>query len=330
MISMRRLGHHGQWGNQLIQYAFLRTYAKRHRIAYQVPPWAGQYFFGHNDPPITEQLPQQEEPYENVTHERCFGIPQPPRGREYVGHDFLGWAQYHTSWYASDRAFIQGLFEPVVAPERDRVLPALDRLRAGHRTIVGLHLRGGDAGRMIFFLTPITWCLKWLYHNWQRFDRPTLFLAVENLKLVKWFSGYHPVIAEDLGLVPSGPPPNYTYPHTATAAHRRQMDFFPDWFLLQQSDVMLGAESTFSFSAAWFSRQNTEYWRPRLSTRQFHQEDPWNAPVSHREHLSDFPGIPGTQIDENLDYKDYWKGHKNAHPAVPESPQEIEKWMKPL
>ena len=329
LITMSRLGTYGQWGNQCFQYAFLRTYARRHGLEYQVPKWAGQYFFGHEDPPITTALPEKAERYEPTKHESCFGVPIPPDGEEYAGHDFRGWAQYNLSWYAPDRPFIQGLFEPVVSPESERVLPALDRLRSIGDTVIGLHLRRGDAGRMIFFLLPMAWCLKWLHEHWQRFERPVLFIATEDPSLVRWFRHYNPVLAEDLGLGFSGAPPQYEYPHPRDEAHVRSMDFFADWFLLQQADVVLGGETTYSFTAAWLSRQNQEYWRARLSTGRFEKENPWDCPASHREHLNDYPGVPGTQWDENLNYSEYWGDYQPAHESIAETPEQIVKWMKP-
>jgi hypothetical protein len=329
MITMSRLGRYGQWGNQVYQYAFIRTYAKRYGLEYQVPAWSGQYFFGHNDPPVSCELPQFDERYATTQHQSCFGKPYPPDGDSVVGHDWVGWAQYDTWWYAPDRDFILSLFDSV-EPERTRMQAALAALKERGNTIIGLHLRRGDGGRLIFFWTPMVWILRWLRNNWLRFDKPVLYIATEDTSLVRYFDGYAPVTMETLGFSATAVlPPNYSYPHDRPEDRPRQLTFFPDWYLLQHSDVVLASESTFSVSAAWVSRTNREFWRPLLSLQDFEQVDPWNASVSPREHLDDYPGIPGTQIDENPDYAGYWRDYRSPHQSVPEDPEEIAKWIDP-
>lgn len=327
LITMSRLGTYGQWGNQVFQYAFLRTYAKRYGLDYACPQWAGQYFFGHQDSPITERLPAYHEKYEPCKHESCFGRPIPPIGDEVRGHDWTGWGQFDTSWYAPDRESITGLFQ-AVEPESIRMTAAMERLRQRGDTVIGLHLRRGDGGRMIFFWTPMVWVLKWLRENWSRFERPVLYIATEDVGLAYWFQNYRPVLMENLGFTAKAePPPQYVYPHDHPERKPRQLSFFPDWYILQHCDVVLAAESTFGVSAAWVSRTCREFWRPRISLVGFEQVDMWNTCVSPREHLNDFPGIPGTQLDDNPEYARYWNGYKSANTAVPEEEQEIRKWM---
>lgn len=326
-IQMTRLGTAGQWGNQVIQYAFVRTYARRHGLDYELPPWAGQVFFGHQDPPITQKLPDWRESWQPYPHEAAFGIPNPPQDGECHDRDFLGWAQYHTSWYAPDREFIQGLFRATPEVEA-RHSPLVDALRQRGDTIIGLHLRRGDSGRMIYFFTPIIWCLEWLEENLDRFSRPVLFLATEDASLKPWFAKYGVVTADDLGVDFRGESPaNYVYPYDVGPHRARQLTFFPDWYLLQHSDVVVAAESTFSVSAAWVNRGLREFWRPRLSLRGFEQCDVWDMHVSPREHLNDYPGIPGTQLDTNPEFEPHWRGYKPKHPSVTETADEINEWL---
>lgn len=324
---MSKLGRIGQWGNQIFQYAFLRTIAKRCQVPYQCPPWAGQVFFGHQDPPVTANLPSKHESFAPCSYEACFGVPIPPCGNEFCHCDYDGWAQFHTSWYAPDKEFIQGLY---CAPEATKVKygPLISSLRDRGDTIVSLHLRRGDAGRMIYFLTPIIWCLEWLETNLQRFTRPVLFLATEDASLKQWFTRYGVITADDLGVkfLPIAPD-KYTFPWQRQLAFSRQMTFFPDWYVLQNADVVVAAESTFSVSAAWVNRSLREFWRPRLSLKGFEQCDIWNTEVSPREHLNDFPGIPGTQIDANPLYHSHWRSYKPKHPSVQETPHTIAAWI---
>ena len=45
MITFRRLGHLGRWGNQLFQYAGTRLYAHLNGFSCAMPPWLGVEVF---------------------------------------------------------------------------------------------------------------------------------------------------------------------------------------------------------------------------------------------------------------------------------------------
>jgi len=319
IMTIAFLGRMGQWGNQIFQYAFARTYARKHGLAYQVPPWVGQYFFGHVDPPVTQELPARAERYSKVPYEACFGVPQLPRGDEYAGHDFRGYAQYHTSYYAPEREVIQSLYTALIDPEAARMQPALEHLHQLGNTIISLHIRRADAGRMIYHLTPVSWYKQWLAENWQRFDKPVLFIATEDLALVPQFAEYRPVLVENLGITLRAE----LYPKDDIPAKQidlnppipRRLDYFPDWWVLANSDVIVASDSTFSFSAAWVNRGLQEFWQSHLSQRGVVQLDPWDCPVSPREHIDEFSGVPGTQLDSNP----YWESnYKPGTKAVSE------------
>lgn len=329
LITMQTLGTTGQWGNQIFQYAYVRTFAKRHGCNYAVPSWGGQYLFGHEDPHVDKfpALPRIVEHYSQIEWNQCYGIPSPPTQEEQLDHDFYGWGQYHTSWYAPDKEFIQGLYD-VVSPERERVAPALANLGGMGKTLIVFHLRRSDAGREIYFLTPVTWFLKWLHEHWRDYDDPVLYISTETPELAGYFRHYHPVVMEDLGLEPAAVPPGYIYPYGDRFNDLRQLDFFPDWYVMQHADVIVASDSTFSFSAAWTSREDQKYYRARLSTQRFELVDPWDGDVSWREHLNDYPGIPGTQMDENPTYGDHWKNHSAKFPSVQLDQEEIEYWIE--
>ncbi len=106
VITMSCLGQMGRWGNQVLQYAFVRAYAERYQLEYQTSPWAGQVLFGHQDPPVTADLPRYTERrtftggHNQMTDRNVqWNHTMPPDSREVVGHDFRGYAQFHTSYY---------------------------------------------------------------------------------------------------------------------------------------------------------------------------------------------------------------------------------------
>src|SRR5882672_8535370 len=44
-VQMRFLGINGRFGNQLLQYAFIRLYAMEHRLSAEFPDWIGRDLF---------------------------------------------------------------------------------------------------------------------------------------------------------------------------------------------------------------------------------------------------------------------------------------------
>lgn len=330
MIQMTRLGNYGQWGNQVIQYAFIRDYARRFGCDYEVPLWGGQYLFGFSDPPINTVLPTLAERTNEKNGGGCFGVPMPPYGDEYRDKDFQGWAQYHTNYYLPGKQCIMRLYAEAAEPQRSRVEEALAKLRAMGKTVIGLHLRRGDSGRLIFFFTPVLWVLKWLHESWRRFADPVLYVATEEDELLEPLAAYKPVTAPALGIRWQPEPyPGYTYPFKPLPERARQMDFFPDWYVLQHSDILMASDSTFSVTAGWLSPTVREFWHPRLSLQGFEFLDPWDMHFSPRESVDDFP-IPGTFVQENKRFADVWRTYKPKHKAQPEKPEDWKPWLVPL
>jgi hypothetical protein len=59
MISFSKLGHMGRLGNQLFQYAFLRTTAQRLGVKFYCPGWIGDEIFLLNDSEIRAETPNE-------------------------------------------------------------------------------------------------------------------------------------------------------------------------------------------------------------------------------------------------------------------------------
>jgi len=312
LITMKDLGRMGQWGNQVIQYAFVRCMAEQNNVEYQVPEWGGQYLFGFEDKPISKELKDYKEQYYKDWKRRDC-VPIPPLPSEMIGKNFVGYAQFDTGYYSQWKDKIQSLFSFPAEPQASRCYPIVEELKRRGKTIIGLHLRRGDSGRLVFPFTPISWCLQWLHDNWARFPDPVLFVATEDSSLLNHFASYKPVTISDFGVeLSSTSYPGYQYPYSPSA---KQVDFFPDWFVLKNCDIILASDSTFSITAAWTSTDIQELWRPKLSLGKLVQEDPWDMHFINREHLDDYPGIPGTQIDEN---PKYWINFKPKHKSAVE------------
>jgi hypothetical protein len=299
LITMNALGRMGRFGNQVFQYMFLRVYAKRYGLTYQCPRWIGQLLCGHDDPLVSESLPTYHEVLKPpLLSPAALTETLPPEGDEVRGHDYCGYAQPHVSYYRPDREFIRDLFQ--LNPKQSRLDAGVTALRQRGATVIGLHMRRGDTGRYIFYLTPNQWYLDWLAKNWSRFDNPVLFIASEENRDAAAFAEYNPVTSADLLDLSIEPYRRYNYLecelNTPTPV---SMDWLPDWYFLTQCNVLAIGNSTFSFSAAMMARNLRECWRSRLSTQTFERIDPWDALPIVREDLRDWPNIPGTSYDNN-------------------------------
>ena len=293
---MSQFGHWGRAGNQLFQYTFLTGYAKREGAELQLPQWVGTYLFGASEPPISQRLKPWIEIGGGLQHH------VPPKGDELVNHDFRGYAQYHTSYYVKDKARIRRLFKPVRAIA-NRVEPAAEQLIDSGKTVVGIHLRRGDYGQRIFPIIPTSWYLKRLRKNWSNLIDPVLFIATESTELVNEFQEFCPSTTETLGislreqLQQPGDLKRDALTHNLSA-----MDWYPDFYLLSQCDVILGPSSTFSFFAAMLNPSLKEYHRASLKTESFELTDPWDSYPMMREHVRDYPHLEGITVPSNP----YW------------------------
>lgn len=131
-ITMSRLGKKGNglFGNQIFQYSFLKIYAKHYHLKVETPEWIGQYLFGHQNPPITKQLPEVR------PHANDLNFKDPI----YKDVDFRGYFQYNTKFYSLYKEYFRSLFKPVTKIETE-MKKGLEVLQSKGKTIVGLHLR---------------------------------------------------------------------------------------------------------------------------------------------------------------------------------------------
>ncbi len=300
IVTMPQLGNHGRFGNQLYQYAFLKIYCEQHGAELQIPPWVGNTLFGTSDPPVSVQLPHYEERHTGPN----WMDPKPPVGDELLNHDFRGYAQYQTKYYWPHRGYIQRLFEP--RPEiRERLAGVGRGLAYGHSTSVGIHLRRGDYGRQIFYITPVEWYLRKLEEIWPTLVRPRLFVATEDRSLVDEFAAYNPITTDDLGVtLDANEMKDYGYlPRDRAVRDPWQLDFYPDFYALTMCDYLLMPNSSFSFVAAMLNPFLQKCWRSDLPTQSFVEIDPWDAKPLTDDKAEDWDHIEGVCLRHNP----YWE-----------------------
>ncbi|UKJ77594.1 tetratricopeptide repeat protein [Azospirillum brasilense] len=255
-LSVSTLGDAGRFGNQLLQYGYLRVCAERNGMELETPEWIGRHLYGLDDPLPGPPLPS--------LHEEDCGVPALLDGRALAdadGHDVVGYFCGDTTPLALHRERFRALFTPVGAMA-ERAAAALDRLRARGRTLVAIHLRRGDFGRNDrFWIAPEGWYLDWLADLWPRLDRPVLYLATDAPELAERFSRYRPVLAGDLGTPLPG------------------AEFFTDHWILSRADHVAVSNSSFSVTAAMLNPALRPALRPDRERARLVPFDPWNGPV---------------------------------------------------
>ncbi|MEG4231952.1 FkbM family methyltransferase [Microcoleus sp. Pol11C3] len=261
-VTMSTLGRNGRLANQIFQYAFLKIYAKEHKLKVETPAWIGQYLFGCNDSPISQELPVVIEPTNKLSAASI------PNAKEiFKNVNFWGYFQYHTKYYKPYQEYFRSLFKPVREIET-KMKEALARLRSRGKTIVGLHLRRGDYGYEDFFIAPSGWYKEWLQGLWETLDEPILFIASdEPEKVLRDFEEYNPVTTKDLGL------------------ELPEAEFYPDFYLLSQCDITAISNSSFSFAACMLNEKGKFFFRPHLSSQKLIPFDPWNSEPIFRKSM---------------------------------------------
>jgi Glycosyl transferase family 11 len=285
VLTMSSIGKFGRFGNQLFQYAFLRICAEKSGARIECPPWVGQTLFGHQDAAIARRLPPAIEcrgeeaslfdvipeliPYiEKLADAKSSRVSSDALNAGLANVDLWGFFQFHTRYLKPHQQYLRSLFQPV-----NSLKLALDDglkiLRAKGKTIVGIHIRRGDyltqqrAGFTLVF--PTKWYCEWLEGIWLELEDPVLLLCSDDLDgIIADFARFSPVTTSDLGIqLP-----------TAMA----ELNFYTDFYMLTQCDVVCSSNSNFSFVACMLNQQAKTFVRPHWDfSSRFMVFDPWDS-----------------------------------------------------
>jgi Glycosyl transferase family 11 len=287
VLTMSSLGQLGRFGNQLFQYAFLRICANKTGASVECPPWIGQTLFGHNDPPISHRLKPAIEikdgekilfdvipefiPYlEKLAGATSHRIGSDILEQGIADVDLWGFFQISTHLLYPYQDYVRSLFQPV-SDLKLSLEQGLETLRTKGKTIVGVHIRRGDyvtqvrSGFTLVF--PERWYCEWLDTIWQDLEDPVLFLCSDDLeKILPAFEKFSPITPQALKI---------KLPGQMKAAN---IDFYIDFFLLSQADVVVTSNSIFSFAACLLNERAQRFVRPcwDFSSR-FVEFDPWDG-----------------------------------------------------
>ncbi len=170
-IQMRSLGSDGRFGNQILQYAFVRMYAQQYGLVAEFPDWIGRDIFDFDDPFPSEKLSVVTE-----KHADLFGSLRGQTGQVFADTDVRGYFCGNTGEWGARKSQFCALFTPGRKVE-NLLAQALDKIRERGTTIVAIHLRQTDYGYGRFWVAPSSWYLAWLRTIWPELDRPILYIA---------------------------------------------------------------------------------------------------------------------------------------------------------
>lgn len=254
-VTMSTLGANGRFGNQLLQYGFLRMYAEVHGLAAEAPDWIGRDLFDLDDPLCGPGLPPVREDQADFVASLNRKIPEIWRNA-----DLWGYCIYPTGGLRPHRDFFRRLFRPgrkVAAAAAQ----AEDVLGSRGETVVAVHLRRGDFGYGRFWIAPAAWYAQWLDAVWPTLRRPVLYVATDDPASAAELARFRPVTAADLGIDLPG------------------AEFYPDFHVLTRASLVAISNSSFSFVAAMLNEGAATLVRPDLRARGLARFDPWDAPV---------------------------------------------------
>jgi hypothetical protein len=157
MISFNRLGNYGRLGNQLFQYAFLRSTARRLGVKFYCPHWIGDEVFELND--------SDERTLEPIDIHQIYNQPSHSSGFNQDalsikdGTDITGYFQTERYW---DRDLVREWYrfrENKICRVR-RKYEQIDFAKS-----VAIHLRFGDfaslaLNRIVFYIPPLEYYIR--------------------------------------------------------------------------------------------------------------------------------------------------------------------------
>jgi hypothetical protein len=254
-VQMRSLGQNGRFGNQLLQYAFVRLYAQQHNLVAEFPDWIGRDIFDFDDPFPSAKLASLDEAEADL-----FGSLQGRTTEVFADRDISGYFCGNTEEWRAWKSQFLALFEPG-QKVRGSLAQALDKLRSRGKTIVAIHLRQGDYGYGRFWVAPSAWYVGWLRTLWPKLDRPVLYIASDLAAPHAEFADFSPVSADQLGVSISG------------------ADFLVDHHVLRHADHLAISNSSFSFTAAMLNAHAQSFLRPDPTLRKPVAFDPWASEV---------------------------------------------------
>lgn len=198
VITVRRLGTFGRFGNAMFQYAFAKAYAEKYNAILQTPNWIGQQIFEIDDPPIQNN---------NLPQTSCDIVPWGT-----VNIDLLGYFQHHNFLDIMSRSWLRKIFKV-----RDCWMQNFQR---PSNYYIAAHLRRGDYGGL-----------------------KNIFAIINEISYVNACEKFGLDAQRILWITEENPTKNDFF-------DSKQLPFLQDFLTIMNANVILRANSTFSWWAA--------------------------------------------------------------------------------
>lgn len=241
MVTNSAMGSMGRFANKAFQYMFLRTYAAEHGFEFANLPWEGDDMYYVS--PGVETLPKLA----RVVTQTKYGFddcdivnaPEP-----LANADLQGFFQYNMKYYAPYRAEIEAEFA-----HKGVYLEVEKAMRTGFDALPGplavVHLRRGDYGTGIYFLTPNSWYVDWLRALKTTEPNLQVYIATDDPTVAgSDFDEFNLITVDQLNL--------------PIVEH----GFFYDFTAMRLSDYLGISNSTFSFLASALNNSVVSTVRP--------------------------------------------------------------------
>lgn len=276
VITMTSIGVNGRWGNQLIQYLWLKAVADKKKAIVQSPVWFGSILFGIADTPPAEKILWRSHACDNW---ECTVPFFKSESKLTENIDFWGWYQWGFSEWAGawrDRAKAMFTLVPEIKLEIKLIL---EKLNNESKRFASCHLRRGDyynnhtsmgcgSGiyRWVFYPTPFKWHDRWISKNTK--DVSLIYIASEDSALIENKPWSVPTIS--VRKISHLPPSS---------------DWIVDFEILRKSKILCMSNSTFSYMAGWLGSSELTV-RPSLKKMNMVTES-----FDSRNHVLEFPDI---------------------------------------
>ena len=267
MVTYRKLGRWGRWGNQLFQYVGVVLYAKKNGYKAVFPRWTGcDVFQGIKPYTRSEYFLSRILPTRQLDDFRSYN--QTDRILYYLGlkkalpelHS-LSSLYEHPEDFINFRGYFQDPFSlELLKKQKNDILKIYafkNEIESAYRTVatpyepyIALHLRRGDFVKLGYAL-PSSWYHETLkkIHNGRPIyvasDDPTILneLRTYNLKTfsARGGSAFGGRLINPLSTVP---------------------DFIFDFWMIKNAQTVIGCGSTFSWWAAYLGNKNNYYSPP--------------------------------------------------------------------
>ncbi|MBF0452306.1 MAG: tetratricopeptide repeat protein [Candidatus Magnetomorum sp.] len=243
-ITMSDLGIYGRLGHQIQYYLGLKLYARRHKLYIETSDWAGRYFFdGCNDPYIS-QIYKSIDSKDPSLIQSFNGNCPPPRKKFNLRDGF--YVQPRT---LEEKKFIQQILKPR-RYWKEKLEKSILLLKKNKKTLLSIHIRRGDFLKGGYYVPPNQLYLEWLEQIWPHLPQPVLYIASDEIESVKAdFYKFSPFISENLD--------NQFYFD----------DFFTDFYVLSQSDIVVLGQSSFSRIAAMCNEKCSQFYYTNPETQ---------------------------------------------------------------